>query len=234
MNPDKLRRAVKKLPPIQPCSDFWTQKRIDIRSRIEHDDITCFLSWPSIATTMVPGETEYMQRERAYIGDSEFASINDFCAYSVHQVYHLLRWEEATESNIQHQRSIIEIGGGFGAMYEVLYHLGWRGSYTIIDFPEMLLLQSYYLESKNIPTNKIQFFTKPHTEQRADMLIALWSLSEMDMNQRYGLLGTVGAHHALFAFQDTWEGQSNREFFEQLGELTFEDTEIPGHRYGFA
>lgn len=234
MNQDKLRRAVKKLPPIKPSSDFWTQKRIDIRNRIECDDVSQFLTWPSIATTMVPGETEYMQRERAYIGDSEFAFINDFCAYSVHQMYHVLRWEETIEANIHHQRSIIEIGGGFGAMYEVLYHLGWRGLYTIVDFPEMLLLQSYYLESKNIPTDKIQFYTQPYIEQRADLMIAMWSLSEMPMPERYKLLGTIGARHAIFAFQDTWEGQSNREFFEQLGELTFEDTEIPGHRYAFA
>lgn len=231
MTPDQIKREIQTLPPITPSDDFWTQKRLDIRHRLEYDNIEEFLTWPSITTTMVPGETQYMQRERSCLKGLPIA---DFEPYLIHQAYHLARWEATIESNILHRESFIEIGGGFGAMYEVLDRFGWRGDYTIIDFPEMLLLQRYYLESRGIPTDNIQFLTRPDSGLRADMLIALWSLSEMPIQERRELIESIKTHHGLFAFQDTWEGADNREFFSELSSrIVFEDTEIPGHRYGF-
>lgn len=67
---------------------------------------------------------------------------------TVHQMYHLLRYEEATGRRLSDAGTIVEWGGGFGALIRLIVRMS-SGSPTsvIIDTPVFSALQWLYLGS---------------------------------------------------------------------------------------
>jgi hypothetical protein len=81
--------------------------------------------------------------------------------------------------------------------------LGFNGIYTIIDFPEFLLLQEYYLSAHNIDTVEyIETGSVDYQLGEPDLFIALFSLSETDRNIRHGAIPPAKSY--LFAYQPEW------------------------------
>jgi hypothetical protein len=120
---------------------------------------------------------------------------------------------------------IVEIGGGYGALCAEIYSQGFAGAYTIFDFPEMLLLQQFYLNNP-----KVQFSSTVEELPHTSLLIAMWSLSEMPIELRGRLLEQLNPTHYFIAYQASFQGVDNKKYFSALRaskpELTWIDIPI--------
>ncbi|WP_197373051.1 hypothetical protein [Mycolicibacterium baixiangningiae] len=67
---------------------------------------------------------------------------------TVHQLYHLLRYEEATGRRVRDAATIVEWGGGFGSLMRMLVRMhGGDPTCIIIDTPVFTALQWLYLSA---------------------------------------------------------------------------------------
>jgi hypothetical protein len=67
---------------------------------------------------------------------------------TVHQVHHLLRYEEATGRRVRDADTVVEWGGGFGSLMRMLVRLhGGDPTCVIIDTPVFAALQWLYLSA---------------------------------------------------------------------------------------
>lgn len=146
----------------------------------------------------------------------------------ISQAYSLARWEEATGLGIDDMRLIVEVGGGYGAMCRLVHKLGFAGVYVLYDLPEFLLLQEYYLTNVDLPAGCDIVYTSDLDwagDFAYDLLIANYSLSEMDGKERIRVLRDLDADHYLIRYMDVnWrDGTPNRTWFldwalEEIGE----------------
>jgi len=87
-------------------------------------------------------------------------------------------WAMKTGKHLEDIDDIIEFGGGFGTMAQVSSPLN-RGYYFIIDLPELIELQQWYLAK--MAKNEIYWIDivgKSIFNRSCDMFIASYSLSE--------------------------------------------------------
>lgn len=127
----------------------------------------------------------------------------------VRQVGWLAFWEECTGRRVEDLDRILEVGGGFGAMRLAVHRLGFRGEYGILDFPEMALLQQWFLERHGLGF-------APWREGPCDLLIALCSLSEMPPEQRVKAYNEAKPKSCLFEYSPRYGGWDNLTWFGEL------------------
>lgn len=128
----------------------------------------------------------------------------------IHQAYHLARWEERTGLDVATLRRIVEFGGGYGAMAQVCRQAGFRGEYYIYDFPELLLFQKFYLSMIGLNAHRRTVIKTVsgfpawektiwwYRKHRADLLVALWSLSETDRGTQGAIMDSAAPDYILF------------------------------------
>jgi hypothetical protein len=121
----------------------------------------------------------------------------------IHQAYHVSQ----TSVYLPELETIVEIGGGYGAMALVCHRLGFRGRYIIYDLPEFSLLQQYYLS--NVGVEGVEFKTQIDKQIECDLLIGLYSLSEMPLAARETIIDLCPAQSYLISYQGTWDGVDN-------------------------
>lgn len=221
--------------------DFWSLKRAALRENLAREPLETFLTWPTIDGTMFVGETPYVAREwqalwatdasrwPAAVGPELGGRPNTNLA---HQAYHLHQWEQATGRRVESLESIVEIGGGYGALARVCRALGYAGPYMIYDFPELNGLQRYYLEWAGVEGVDCRADFAGGVE--ADLLVGLYSLSEMPAAELARYLEGVAARHWLIAVNDApWEGEDvNRLLATHFaGGARVEAPYLPGHYY---
>jgi len=192
----ELKSAFQSLPSLPDSDSFWNRKRAELRVRIAQDDPAQFLTWPTIVSTMFVADAPYIRDEwdalytsgdwgrwkraiaedesgnPARLPEAPWTSGN-----LVHQAYHLRRWEQYSGKRIDSLKSIVEIGGGYGAMAKVAHRAGFEGKYLIIDVPEFGLLQEYHLSQCGI---QVEYKMQLDRKRSPGLLIAMWSLDEMD------------------------------------------------------
>jgi hypothetical protein len=216
----------------------WDKNRAALRWHLENNPIDNFLEWSTVRKTMYvgsgaaqqPHQYETLKRDwdkwgpvvkwfgfgaEAYHDNNGYASDPNL----IQQAYHLARWLSRTRQDITRMRSIIEFGAGYGAMALICYRLGFKGLYYIIDLPEPITLQKYYL-SATLPEQWSKVFwlqSQPLSNMSADLLIACFSLSETPIEDRERLLSTVTAKEMLFASDYEFEGVDNQRWFKELG-----------------
>lgn len=114
-----------------------------------------------------------------------------------------------TPEMLQGYKSIVEIGGGYGDMCSVVHDMGFEGKYTIYDFPEVQNIQRYYLEKQGIEAN---FATDPSELEKADLVIATWSLSEIPIDFRETIMERIiDSKRWLIMYQAKIFGTINNE-----------------------
>jgi len=89
--------------------------------------------------------------------------------------------------------------------------MGFQGEYRIIDFPELSLLQEFYVGeeiAKRVKWNE-DFPPAP------DLFIAEWSLSETEDEDREKYL-KIGAKNYLMAYSIEFENQHNVGYFNKF------------------
>jgi hypothetical protein len=219
--------ALLPLPP-EAKPPYWNAWRADLRNRVLAENPLNFTGFPSVYHTML---TDHWPSQMAVEFDAlpvhykviatsvnygifhDNGRISSFGRNMIHQAYHIHRFETVTGLAVKDMQSIIEFGGGYGAMAHLVHQLGFTGDYTIVDLPEFSLLQEYYLSNVEDapPVNFIDSQRNP--AYQADMLIACYSLSECDADTRYRFLAGTAFQHHLFLYSDQWEDYNNQTYF---------------------
>jgi hypothetical protein len=119
-----------------------------------------------------------------------------------------------TPEKLSKYNSILEIGGGYGDMCSVVHDMGFKGKYTIYDFPEVQKIQNYYLSNQDIKAN---FVSDPADLEPADLVIATWSLSEIPLDFRDKIMEKiVTSENWLVMYQQKIFGTiDNSEYFKK-------------------
>ena len=233
MNANELKAAFAALPPMEPVEPAHTWKfwAWDLRQNVADKDPSEFLTWPGLIMTMFVGNAPYIDLEVGQL-PSEFRyhleepAIGNPTIYDradcpitsgnlIHQMYHFYQWEKNAKRWLPELETIVEIGGGYGAMALICHRLGFRGRYIIYDLPEFSLLQQYYLS--NVGIDGIEFRTQIDKQMdTADLLIGLYSLNEMPLHTRSAIIDLCPAQSYLIAYGANWGGVDNMAWATDL------------------
>ncbi|MGV0836592.1 hypothetical protein [Mycolicibacterium thermoresistibile] len=123
---------------------------------------------------------------------------------TVHQLYHLLRYQDATGRRLRDARTVVEWGGGFGSLMRLLVRLhGGTPTCVLIDTPVFSALQWLYLSAVLGEYRVVLHDTAPvrpvdgrihvvpiglveNLDVHADLFISNWALNEsMPVAQRF-------------------------------------------------
>jgi len=149
-------------------ADIWKHLVVEIAGYLKRgDDKSRFMHWPPIEWTMVAGpgviaslEDEHVARTRpdlpsrvgeSWVGDPPRSLRFPMTSCNmIRMIYHLgryLDWMGASPAvaPLNQWASILEYGGGFGAMHYLARKLGFVGSYVSFDLPILIELQTWYL-----------------------------------------------------------------------------------------
>ena len=180
MNRQELIDYINSLPPLpySPSNSWtWIDRRIQIREAILNDNLNNIPHWPVIHSSM---STPYTL-----------------------QYEHIGIWQQYTGLDITTLNSIVEFGGGYGAMLKCLRKLGFKGNYYGYDFPELLAIQRYYT---------FEDFSQPANGEY-DLLISICAISESSLFDRQVFLDGKRFKHILIRYQATWDGIDNHKYF---------------------
>lgn len=212
-------------------SEPWKQNIAALREFVINRKLDDLLLIPTLVKTMITGPCEYIEDEYgqlpSYItnklfdsgfGNPPMLSHGMTSASYSHQAFHLYQWMQMTGKRPDQIKSIVEFGGGFGAMAVVARLLGFTGVYTIYDIPELSLIQSYYLsnvgcEVNIVPMNEWKQMS-PH--KGADLLIGAYSLSEVPYQLRESFFNTIDPNGALIVTSFVWEGESLMDYWREF------------------
>jgi hypothetical protein len=191
---------------------YWAAMAAAIQRHVGTDGLERFLEWSSVTATMFVGPAAgYLAQEQAELlaADPERWSAVpvEFGGYPdsnlVHQAYHLSQWERHTGRRVGDLGRIAEIGGGYGAMARLCRRLGFAGDYVIYDLPAVTDLQQYYLAATGTAADCRSVFEG----EACDLLIALYSLSEMGLATQQRYLAGMACQHFLIGVHDAdWWG----------------------------
>lgn len=245
MSAETLREKMAALP--EPVTDkqppFWEYWRWQLWKHVTiGNDPRRFFDWPEIYHTMLwkhrPDaiekerqeiikngngwiDTTWAARDPGFVYPGDYQP-NTYTSQSLlHQLYHLMRFEQVTGLHVKNMRKITELGGGFGAMALVCQRLGFEGKYALYDLPEFLLLQEYYLS--NVGVNNVKFYNNygavSRQHGRADLLIACYSLSEMPIGWRNTVMPFLPANNILLLYSNKFGEYDNVDYFKYYAKL---------------
>lgn len=134
--------------------------------------------------------------------------------------------------------SIIEFGAGIGEMTDVIYKLGFKGSYTIYDFPELHTIQSYH--HGQLGLKDVTYLTEEHLDGdvplKYDLGVATFSITEMPMDLRLKLLTNINCDNWLVSYSKQIFGYDNDAWMREVFAPRFKEHEItffdqPWHKW---
>lgn len=185
---------------------FWGRQQAALLDHLRNENPDRFMTWPEIFGTMFVADAPYIPLELTALQESvEWPQWKEAIQESdlggalrlplftytsgnlVHQAYHLKCWQDATGRRVSSLKTIVEIGGGYGAMCVIARRMGFTGRYVIIDLPVMSLLQRFYLSQLGYVTE----WASTGSGLTCDLLIGLWSLSEMNEEDRAAALNNL-------------------------------------------
>lgn len=142
---------------------------------------------------------------------------------SIHHLYHLTRYiRKQGIEKVKTADSIVEWGGGYGNFCKVFlkaFDEAENKTYTIIDLPEMCVLQADYLrrtlgstrvnlltrDNQNIQRGKVNIVSVSDyklLDIKADFFVSTWALSESPLKHHKNVIDCsfFGASKILFGF----------------------------------
>lgn len=266
-----LRGDAAALPaPAPEVTGLWDGLRRELRECLRTGDPATFLRWPPVQQTMVirshrrvaqalahlRARHDWRTRWRPALREITLGLPRPLprCPWSsanaVFQAFHLCRFEEATERSLASMPFIVEFGGGYGWLCQMLHRLGFTGTYVIFDLPEVAALQRFYLRHVGIATSAagpvapLRGGVTTVTDE-ADLrallsarppgdaaFVAIGSLSEAPLPLRDRLLAEVEAFDAFAVFYSAaHDGVDNRAYFagwrSRLTGHDWSDVEVP-------
>ncbi len=243
------------IPKKKPEPHRWPRHRWEIHKHAESDDP--LLTWATLHATMFVGDAPWIIEEYRYLrndgwqrwgpvtredsfGKPPRLSFDDGTSGNlIHQAYHLALWEDVTGKRIEYLKRIVEFGGGYGAMCNIIRRLGFEGEYVIYDLPELSLIQRYYLSNLGIQADLfvVDELTDIEPIPAGDLMIGLYSLTEAPIDLRNTFTASRFPAY-LIAHQDQYFGEDLSEwsdwFMETRDDLNWKmikSDHLKGHRY---
>jgi hypothetical protein len=220
MNVTELQRLMAALPPVDGPTPLhtWPRHQLSLRRHTAGDNPYEMLRWSTVVATFFVGsgadftDAEVDELPGRYIdilqeplfGKPDTLQVNGMITSGnlIHQAYHLYQFEQHAGIKVEGMESIVEFGGGYGALALLCRRLGFTGKYTIIDLPELSLLQRFYL-SNTIGTWGMEFVSDYNFDLIIpELLFAIYSLSEIPVKMRYDILQAIPATYVFMAHQD--------------------------------
>lgn len=228
MNESQLKQRMSDLPkpPDGHMPPYWEAWRLNLWQHVTTgDDPKLFWEWPCIYHTMLqnhwasvidyelgklPAKFSKSVLSVPHLGPDDAMSHNGLSMNLIHQAYHIQQWEQTTGKRINQLDTIVEFGGGYGAMALLCHRLGFDGKYVIYDLPEFSLLQEYYLSQFGL-LDKVVWNPKRKPKD-VDLFMALYSLSEVEPELRGELITKAKSY--LFLYSGQWEKWDNVDYFQ--------------------
>ena len=262
-----LKKDITKRSDTSNYSPSWKMMIEEFKKNILTNDINNFLQWDivkltitSANSTLVDTEFSELKNDASFenkwklllqennLGNPEkyWGNIK-YGVNKIHQTYHLMRYEKISPGELNKLSLAVEFGGGYGNMAQLFHRINPSQKYFIFDFPEMLALQKFYLNSIEIPTafennnnnNYATLFSDPVLLESAvkevdgkKLFIATWSFSESPTALRK-LFSSMLSNFDCFiiAFQKEFDDVTNLEYFtewiKQFDGVAWELKEIP-------
>jgi hypothetical protein len=217
MNAADFRAAMAALPepPDIGQPPHWSFWRRQLWQLGQAEDVANFWKWPAVYHTMLVNhfpighQLAYLQEDwDRWLPVVGHAGNEANYRNLVNQAYHLRKWEQATGRRIEQLDSILEFGGGYGAMALVCRRLGFAGRYLIHDLPEFALLQRYWTGQQHIHVEHIVAPT------RVDLVIGIYSLSEIPVSDRQRWVEVADAY--LLLYSGEWAGIDNHAWVREV------------------
>ena len=205
-------------PPSNSVAPFWDFWRHDLWTRAQSESPDSFMAWPCIYHTMLVDHFDmtqpilYLVPERERWNEAAAAPNVSLRLALIEQAHHLKRWEDTTGKRIESLDRIFEFGGGFGAMALVAHRLGFAGEYVICDLPEFSLLQRWFLARHGVSVKHVE----AGEPLRADVLMGLYSISEIPPQMRDEVFETTKAESYLLLYSSRFADYDNDAYFARF------------------
>ena len=232
MTTQELRDEIRKLEiPPEGEPPYWDYWRNDLRNCILTDEPENYTAWPIIRHTMLmdhlPIDSSWkivsknlsrFNIERAIeppsVGKPDL--YNGYSRVMIEQAAHLIQWENKSGKTIDDLDIVFEFGGGYGTMALLFYRLGFGGKYIMYDLPEMCLFQEWFLSQNGINVIHHSSLEEMPALLKADMFIAIGSISETPMDFREKFFLRVPADNFIFRYSRIWGKYDNGAYFENF------------------
>lgn len=153
---------------------------------------------------------------------------------SVHHLYHLTRFEQATGRKLGSIKSVVEFGGGYGNMARIVRNTWPVESYRIIDLLLFSCIQYVFLcgaegeknvgfcGSADIKEPLFSLYPLPFLEYakkiKGELFLSTWALSESTRAAYSFVAGCdwFGASNLLIAYNDQWKPWEDGELASTL------------------
>jgi hypothetical protein len=167
--------------PLYTDREYFDQYGKDVIHMINaspHSD-----EWSTVLLTGEPqtghSPESFKQACKPLCGDDDVITT----PFRLKSLHHVLTFEQMSEKSILCYDHIIEFGAGIGDTAHTILERGFKGSYQILDLPEVQKISKYYLEpydtQVSFPTTLEEVAFPPNT-----LFIATWSLSEAPLEYR--------------------------------------------------
>ncbi|MBI3420990.1 MAG: hypothetical protein HY006_02905 [Candidatus Sungbacteria bacterium] len=237
-------------PNAAPAEQKWRLFKNELRTSMLTQDLRDFLSWDVISHNMGYGAStkdlrtlqnrhDWDRWHKAMIESPKlnrwpFFALPEVSENSVRQASHLHTFLEASGARLDDFDRIIDFGGGYGAMCRLVFRLGFRGQYVIIDWPEFSILETYYLGASGLDMPITRANEPVHTgivlvntikelnavrsafPTKRECLIATWSISETPVSFRDTFFQAIEPQAFFIVYQKSFGGIDNEEYFSRL------------------
>jgi hypothetical protein len=198
------------------------------------EDWDTFLSWPTVKEALHSKLTPVAAKQLGDLPDeflaaAAFPPFDNELGYtgtSTQQAWYVYQWEQFSGQSVQDLTWIHEFGGGYGAMALLCRRLGFDSVHTICDFPELHLLQEYFLSKMGVTA--VKFVSHSTFRDPPGLYVALFSISEVVPHSRF----IPEAKNYLIGYQPDW-GWNNKKWFDEWRECRdyYEWTDYPNPHY---
>jgi hypothetical protein len=221
--------------------DAWTEYCRLLQTAILHEDPSFFLRWKFVRRAMCLTNHVFLKNELLHLErlpdwqSRWYPALQDprvgnpipylrkaaTVGNSVHLAYHIAQWESWSGRNIAELETIVEFGGGFGAMARLVRALGFAGRYIIYDLPQFGALQRFYLRCCGLDerTETVADFASlqaalPAQRSGERLFLANISLSETPLEVRRPFERLIrDMEHVLITYQPRFHGVDNVAYF---------------------
>lgn len=249
-NKERLNRILdleREEPLGSPARFSWAFKRKSFREKIKTNsgNLDSLFFWPATHESLLTGYTKNAIEEHNLldarhkvvtvdpaIGDgypatklfslSEHGQSGSFIRQALVCQY----LEQLSGLAPKEWQSIFEFGGGYGALACVASRLGFAGKHVIYDFPELHLIQQWFISKAGVDAEGIeveyigpsQLFSHTPEEWFFDFFLSICSLDEAPIKLRRDVLGKVNASFYFIWYTKAFDGVDNdtwvRSYFE--------------------
>jgi hypothetical protein len=195
---------------------------------LENPDWSDFQKWSPTITVMYSNNLSLVSGMRETISGTRWEKhLEKFPAKNatvVRQAYALSLYEKTTGRLLSDGDTFLEFGGGYGELARLVFMELEPGEFTIYDFPELSILQEWYLD-KYVGSSKIKCVSEVQRVRglTPTVFVSMTGLSEAPEYTRRHFLGCFRAESILLQYQKKWWGCNNEELFSTFAYGTYCD-----------